>query len=147
MMKKFATLKLIFSLIFLVNSGVLYAQNKFISDSLDKYMDREMRRWNIPGVAISIIKDGKIIYMKGFGVREAGKPGKVDENTLFMIASNTKAYTATALCLLDYQKKLSLNDKVTRWMPDFKLYDELATREVTIRDMLCHRIGFQTFQS
>ena len=146
-MKKFATLKLIFSLIFLVNSGVLYAQNKFISDSLDKYMDREMRRWNIPGVAISIIKDGKIIYMKGFGVREAGKPGKVDENTLFMIASNTKAYTATALCLLDYQKKLSLNDKVTRWMPDFKLYDELATREVTIRDMLCHRIGFQTFQS
>ncbi|HKR06218.1 MAG TPA: serine hydrolase [Bacteroidia bacterium] len=130
-----------------LNTLPAFAQIKFITDSLDKYIDREMQRWNIPGVAVSVIKDGKIIYMKGFGVREAGKPGNVDENTLFMIASNTKAYTATAICLLDYEKRLSLNDKITKWMPDFKLYDDLATREVTIRDMLCHRIGFQTFQS
>lgn len=132
---------------FLLMSHLVRAQNKFIPDSLDNYITREMQRWNIPGVAVSLVKNGKIIFMKGYGVREMGKNEKTDENTLFQIASNTKAYTATALCMLDYQKRLSLNDKITKWMPDFKLNDELATREVTIRDMLCHRIGFQTFQS
>src|SRR5438552_52523 len=81
----------------------LSAQNKFISDSLDNYITREMQRWNIPGVAVTVVKDGKIIYMKGFGVRKVGKAEKVDENTLFQIASNTKAYTATAICLLEYE--------------------------------------------
>ncbi|MEP7168101.1 MAG: serine hydrolase [Bacteroidota bacterium] len=147
MIQKFTFIKLFLSGFLFFISATLNAQNKFITDSLDNYIDREMKRWDIPGVAVSVVKEGKIIYMKGFGVRETGKAGKVDENTLFMIASNTKAYTATAICLLDYEKRLSLNDKITRWMPDFKLYDELASREVTIRDMMCHRIGFQTFQS
>jgi CubicO group peptidase (beta-lactamase class C family) len=146
-MQKFTNRKLTLSLFFLLAYFTLNAQNKFITDSLDKYIEREMHRWNIPGVAVSVVKDGKTVYIKGFGVRDVSKPDKVDENTLFMIASNTKAYTATAISLLDYQKRLSLNDKITKWMPDFKLNDELATREVTIRDMLCHRIGFQTFQS
>ena len=106
-----------------------------------------MKRWNIPGVAVSIVKDGKVVFMKGYGVRDVNTNAKVDENTLFQIASNTKAYTGTALAILDVQKRLSLNDKITKYFPDFKLYDELATREVTIRDMLSHRIGFQTFQS
>jgi CubicO group peptidase (beta-lactamase class C family) len=131
----------------LVTSILAQAQNKFITDSLDSYINREMKRWNVPGMAVAIVKDGKVVYIKGFGVREVGKPDKIDENTLFQIASNTKAYTATALCILDNEKRLSLNDKVTKYFPDYKLYDELATREVTIRDMLCHRIGFQTFQS
>jgi CubicO group peptidase (beta-lactamase class C family) len=146
-MKNFALLKFFLISFIIFFPSLLPAQNKFITDSLDNYISREMQRWNIPGVAISIVKDGKIIYMKGFGVRETGKPEKVDENTLFMIASNTKAYTATAICLLDYENRLSLNDKITKWMPDFKLYDDLSTREVIIRDMLCHRIGFRTFQS
>lgn len=136
-----------FTVFLLFISFSLHAQNKFISDSLDSYITREMHQWNIPGVAVSVVKDGKIIFMKGFGERDVTKPDKVDENTLFMIASNIKAYTATAICLLDYEKRLSLNDEITKWMPDFKLNDDLSTREVTIRDMLCHRIGFQTFQS
>lgn len=126
---------------------LISAQNNFITDSLDSYIQREMQRWNIPAVAVAVVKNDKIVYMKGFGVCEIGKPNKVDENTLFMIASNTKAFTATALSLLSYEKRLSLDDKITKWMPDFKLYDDFATREATIRDMLCHRIGFQTFQS
>ncbi len=135
------------STIALVLSTHAFAQNKFISDSLDAYIVREMQRWNLPGMAVAIVKDGKTIVMKGYGVREVGKSDKVDENTLFQIASNTKAYTGTSLALLDNEKRISLDDKITKFIPDFKLYDELATKEVTVRDMLCHRIGFRTFQS
>ena len=123
-----------------------YAQNTFVTDSLDGYINREMNRWKIPGLAISIVKDGKVVFMKGFGVREDGKPGKTDEQTLFQIASNTKLFTATCISMLNSQKRLSLDDKITKWISDFRLNDSMATREVTIRDMLCHRIGFQTFQ-
>ena len=131
----------------LLPTAYCISQPAFVKDSLDKYIERETKRWNIPGSAVAIVKDGKVIVAKGYGVRAIDKTDKVDENTLFQIASNSKAFTATSLALLDFQKRLSLDDKVTKWMPYFRLYDSLATREVTIRDMLCHRIGFQTFQS
>lgn len=133
--------------VFHLTSYIIFSQPAFITDSLDKFMEREMKRWNVPGMAIAIVKDGKVVVSKGYGVRDASKPDKVDENTLFQIASNSKAFTATSVALLDHQKRLSLDDKITKWIPDFKLYDTLATREATLRDMLCHRIGFQTFQS
>ena len=84
--------------------------------------------------------------MKGYGVKEKGSNEKVDENTLFMIGSNTKAFTATALAMLDADKKLSLDDKVVKWLPDFKLYDPWVAQEANVRDLLCHRLGFETFQ-
>lgn len=124
-----------------------FAQNSFIKDSLDIYVNREMKKWNIPGVAVTIVKDGKVVVCKGYGVKDNTKPGKVDENTLFQIASNTKAFTGTSIALLNYQKRISLDDKVSKWMPDFKLNDPLANNEVTVRDLLCHRLGFETFQS
>jgi len=123
-----------------------YSQSEWITDSLDTFIKRSMQQWQIPGLAVAIVKDGNVVVSKGYGVRENGKPERVDENTLFMIASNTKSFTSTSIALLDYQKRLSLDDKVTRWIPDFKLYDHYATNEVTIRDLLCHRIGLQTFQ-
>src|SRR5204862_7623473 len=70
----------------------------------------------------------------------------VDENTLFMIASNSKLFTATALAQLEYNKKLSLDDKITKYFPDYKAYDPTTTELVTIRDMLCHHLGTKTFQ-
>lgn len=118
----------------------------FVTDSLDQYIIREMANWNLPGMAIAIVKDDKVIVSKGYGVREAGKPESVNDETLFQIASCSKAFTGTALAWLDVDKKLSLDDTVRRWIPDFRLYDPLATRQVTIRDLLCHRIGLQTFQ-
>ncbi|MGL4364542.1 MAG: serine hydrolase [Bacteroidales bacterium] len=124
----------------------LYAQNYFIPDSIDAFIEKGMIDWDIPGVAVAVVKDGKVVHLKGYGLREVGKPEKVDENTIFAIASNSKAFTATSLANLQYQGKLSLDDKITKWMPDFQLKDKLALREVTIRDMLCHRIGFETFQ-
>ena len=120
--------------------------NSFVKDSLDKYIERGMQQWQIPGLAIAIVKDGKVIVSKGYGVREFGKPDKVDENTLFIIASNSKLFTGTSLAKLDYEKKLSLNDKVTKYIPWFRLYDSNATDMANIRDMLCHRLGTKTFQ-
>jgi CubicO group peptidase (beta-lactamase class C family) len=119
----------------------------FVTDSLDTYINREMAAWNLPGLAIAIVKDGKVVTSKGYGVREVGKPGKVNDKTLFQIASCSKAFTGTALALLDAEKKLSLDDTVRRWVPGFHLNDPLANKAVTLRDLLCHRIGLQTFQA
>lgn len=118
----------------------------FITDSLDSYIQRGMKLWEIPGLSIVIVKDGKVIVSKGYGIRETGKEDKVDENTLFIIASNTKLFTGTSLAKLDFEKKLSLNDKVTKYLPWFKLYDPQATSLANVRDMLCHRLGTKTFQ-
>lgn len=124
----------------------LLAQPVFVTDSLDSYIHREMQRWQVPGLAIAIIKDGKIVLCKGYGVTQAGKTNKVDEYTLFQIASNSKAFTGTSIALLNYQKRLILDEKVTKYMPDFKLFDDTYTKQCTVRDLLCHRIGLQTFQ-
>ncbi|HWJ92910.1 MAG TPA: serine hydrolase [Flavisolibacter sp.] len=118
----------------------------FVKDSLDAYVMKALKDWKIPGAAVCIVKDGKVVMMKGYGVREAGGRDTVDENTLFMIGSNTKAFTSTALAMLDADGKLSLDDKVQQWLPDFKLYDPWVAKEATIRDLLCHRLGFETFQ-
>ncbi|MDZ4809158.1 MAG: serine hydrolase [Bacteroidota bacterium] len=118
----------------------------FVSDSLDSYIERGMKHWQIPGLSIAIVKDGKIILSKGYGVKEVGKEDKVDENTLFIIASNSKLFTGTAVAKLDVEKKLSLNDKVTQYIPWFKLYDSNSTRLATVKDMLCHRLGTKTFK-
>src|ERR1700761_7350916 len=121
-------------------------RSKFISDSLDVYVNRALTKWRIPGAAVCIVKDDKVVMMKGYGVKELGLANKVDENTLFMIGSNTKAFTATALAMLQDQKKLSLDDKVTKYLPEFKLENKAAGEQAIIRDLLCHRLGFMTFQ-
>jgi CubicO group peptidase (beta-lactamase class C family) len=105
-----------------------------------------MKDWDIPGVAVCIVKDSKVVFMKGFGTKERGSGDRIDENTLFMIGSNTKAFTATALAMLDAEKELSLDDKVTKWIPEFKLDNKLAGEQAIIRDLLCHRLGFENFQ-
>ncbi|MFL5788114.1 MAG: serine hydrolase [Flavisolibacter sp.] len=118
----------------------------FVKDSLDGYIQRGINNWQIPGVAVCIVKNGKVILAKGYGVKEIGGNDKVDEHTLFMIGSNTKAFTATALAMLEANKKIDLNDKVQKWWPGFKMYDPWVAKEIMIRDLLCHRIGMETFQ-
>ncbi|ODB35218.1 MULTISPECIES: serine hydrolase [Pseudoalteromonas] len=100
-----------------------------------------MAKFNIPGLAIGIVEDGKVVMTKGFGVTHLNKPAKVNADTLFGIASNTKAFTAAALAMLIDQGKLSWDDKVTKHIPEFKLYDSYVTQEMTIRDLLSHRSG------
>lgn len=122
------------------------AQPSFIKDSLESYIQQGMKDWQIPGLSIVIVKDGKTLLMKGYGVKDINKNEPVDENTLFMIASNTKLFTGTALAQLEFNKKLSLDDKVTKHIEGYKLYDATTTELVTIRDLLSHRIGTKTFQ-
>jgi CubicO group peptidase (beta-lactamase class C family) len=121
-------------------------RSKFIRDSLDLYVSRALTNWRIPGVAVCIVKDNKVVLMKGYGIKELGMPNNVDVNTLFMIGSNTKAFTATALAMLQAGGKLSLEDKVTKYIPEFKLDNKLAGEQAIVRDLLCHRLGLQTFQ-
>lgn len=118
----------------------------FLRDSLDTYVARGLKEWRIPGAAVAVVKDGKVIAMKGYGVKALGGQDPVDQNTLFMIGSNSKAFTATSLAMLQEQGKLSLDDKVTKWIPTFKLDNVAAGQQAMIRDLLCHRLGFQTFQ-
>jgi CubicO group peptidase (beta-lactamase class C family) len=118
----------------------------FIRDSLDGYIQKGLKDWNLPGLAVVIVKDGKVVWMKGYGIRDTETKKPVDENTLFMIASNTKLFTASSLALLETQKKISLDDPITKYFPSYRLYDTTSTRLVTIRDMLSHHIGTKTFE-
>jgi CubicO group peptidase (beta-lactamase class C family) len=136
-----------FCLLFILGSASLKAQTpSFIKDSLDSYIQKGIQQWDIPGLAIAIVKDGKTIVSKGFGVRDLKTKAPVDENTLFMIASNSKLFTGTSLAQLEYNKKLSLDDKVSKYLPGFQLYDKNSTDLVTIKDVLSHRLGTKTFQ-
>jgi CubicO group peptidase (beta-lactamase class C family) len=130
----------------LISIGASAQQSSFVKDSIDTYIRQGMKDWNIPGLAVVIVKDGQVAYMTGFGVKDIQSNSPVDENTLFFIASNTKLFTGMALANLDFRGKLSLNDKIIKYFPGFKLYEKSTTDLVTIRDMLSHRIGTKTFQ-
>jgi CubicO group peptidase (beta-lactamase class C family) len=108
---------------------------------LDAYVARAMKTFDVPGIAVAIVKDGKVAFAKGYGVRKMGEPTPVDENTLFGIGSNTKAFTAAALATLVDAGKISWDDPVYQRLPGFQMYDPYVSHEMTIRDLLTHRSG------
>src|SRR5436190_2563089 len=107
----------------------------------DAYVARVMSTFEVPGIAIAIVKDGRVLLAKGYGVRKLGDPTPVDDHTLFGIASNTKAFTATAIGILVEEGKLEWDAPVINYLPWFQMYDPFVTREITIRDLLVHRSG------
>jgi len=109
--------------------------------TIDSLVIRTLKTFDVPGIAVCIIKDGKVIHSKGYGVRSLDTRQPVDENTLFGIASNSKAFTTAALGMLVDEGRLNWDDKVRKYIPEFKLYDPYVTEEFTIRDLLCHRSG------
>lgn len=129
-----------------MSQAILAQAPSFIKDSLDSYIQKGLKDWDVPGLAIVIVKDGNVIVQKGYGVKNISTKAPVDENTLFMIASNTKLFTGTALALLEQRGQLKLNDKITKFFPNYRLWDKTSTELVTVRDMLTHRIGTKTFQ-
>src|SRR5688572_5122549 len=112
---------------------------------LDAYYAKALKDWDVPGMSVAIVKDGKVIFAKGYGVKELGKPGLPDENTLYAVASNTKAMTAAIIAQLVEEGKLGWNDKVKKHLPYFELYDPYVSSETTVRDILSHRVGLGTF--
>lgn len=111
------------------------------SAQIDTLVEKTLKAFDVPGIAVAVIKDGKIIHAKGYGVRSLRTNQKVDENTLFGIASNSKAFTAAALGMLVEEKKITWDDKVIDHIPEFRMYDPYVTDAFTIRDLLTHRSG------
>ena len=108
---------------------------------LDAFVARAMKTFEVPGMAVAIVKDGNVVVAKGYGLRKLGETAPVDENTLFGIGSNTKAFTSAALASLVDEGKISWDDKVYERLKDFQMYDPYVSHEMTIRDLLCHRSG------
>ena len=107
----------------------------------DEYVNKAIKDWGVPGVAIAIVKDDRIVFAKGFGVRELDKPTPVDEQTLFAIGSSSKAFTAASIAMLVDEGKIKWEDAATKYLPGLQLFDPYSTRELTVSDLLSHRSG------
>jgi len=114
---------------------------KVLPPDLDAVVARVMKTFEVPGLALAVVKEGQVVLAKGYGVRKLGEPAPVDSKTLFGIASNTKVFTATALGLLVEDGKIEWDGQVTRYLPWFQMWDPYVTREMTVRDLLVHRSG------
>lgn len=114
-------------------------------DELSKYIESARVDWQVPGLAVAIVKDDKLVMAKGFGVKREGTSDPVDGQTLFAIASNSKAFTSAALAMLVEEGKLSWDDRVQKHLPWLQLNDTLASQDLRIRDLLCHRSGLGIF--
>ncbi|KPK84450.1 MAG: hypothetical protein AMS27_09895 [Bacteroides sp. SM23_62_1] len=114
-------------------------------EKLDEYIENAMNDWQIPGLSIAIVTNDTILHARGFGVRNIDNKDPVNENTLFAIASNTKAFTASSLAILVDNNKITWDDRVKDYLPWFELYDPYVSDEMRIRDLLCHRSGLNTF--
>jgi CubicO group peptidase (beta-lactamase class C family) len=109
--------------------------------NLDADVNRVLKTFDVPGIAIAIVKDGKVVVAKGYGVRKLGDPKPVDGKTLFEVASNSKAFTAAALAMLVDEGKIAWDDPVTKHLPGFQMHDSYVTGAMTVRDLLTHRSG------
>ena len=136
---------LIFTFIF--SYSLTAQENSQIPDlqKLDAYFDQTARDWGIPGMSVGIVYNGELVFAKGYGLMEVGKQEKPDENTLYAIASNSKAFTTALIATLVQEGKLDWEDKVTDYLPYFELFDPWISNEVRIKDLLCHRVGLGTF--
>lgn len=124
--------------IFLANS---LAYPQISSKQIDKLVENAMEKFIVAGVAVAVVKDGKVIHKRGYGVRSIKSKQRVNERTQFAIASNSKAFTTAALAILVDEGKLSWNDKVVDYIPEFKMYDDYVTQNFNIKDLLTHRSG------
>ncbi len=111
---------------------------------LEDYVVKGMQKTGVPGVAVGIVYQDKVVYLKGFGVRKAGEPAPVDVDTVFQLASVSKSIASTVVAVLVSQHKVSWDDKIADIDPDFKLSDASVSEKVTIRDLLSHRSGLPT---
>jgi CubicO group peptidase (beta-lactamase class C family) len=108
---------------------------------LDAYVTAALKTWNVPGVAVGIVRHDSVIYLKGYGVRTVGTADPVDDQTIFAIGSCTKAFTSAGLAMLVDEGKVHWDDPVRTYLPGFQVADPYVTREITLRDLVTHRTG------
>lgn len=138
-MKKIKLLAMLLSCIILFICNTVFAQ--ITSAEVDALVEKSLKEFNVAGVAVAIVKEGKVIHAKGYGVRSMTTKQPVDVYTNFQIASNSKAFTTAALSILIDEGKISWKDKVKDHIPEFKMYNEYVTENFLIEDLLCHRSG------
>jgi CubicO group peptidase (beta-lactamase class C family) len=124
-------------------SNIFPQQTKL--QKIESYIQQAMKDWKMPGFAAAIVKNDSVIFSKGFGVRDIRTNEPVDENTNFMIASCSKAFTTASIARLVDQGKIKWDDPVIKYLPYFHMYDPWVTKEITIRDLVTHRSGLATF--
>lgn len=125
----------------LFHAPAAFAVDGLAAKEIDQLAERAMKAFDVPGMAIGVFKDGETTYLKGHGVRELGKPGKVDADTLFKIASNSKAFTAAALAILVDEGLVEWNGAVADYIPEFRTADPWVTANISVTDLLAHRSG------
>src|SRR5262249_54041579 len=131
-------------IICLLAAAPVQAQNGAVPASLngfDGFVEQVMKDWHVPGIAVAIVKDGHVVYAKGYGYRDVKKGLKVTPDTLFAIGSCSKSFTATSLAMLVGEGKLDWDKPVRDYMPDFRLYDGYATTQLRPRDLVTHQSG------
>lgn len=119
--------------------------NAQVPPRFDAYVEKALEEWGVPGAAVAIVKDDKVVLAKGYGRKRVGSPERVDANTIFGIASNTKAFAAASLAILVDEGKLRWNDRVIDHLPKLRMHDPWVTRELRIRDLLSHRNGLSDY--
>lgn len=124
---------------FLLSTSLL--AQEISEQKVDKVVAQSLEAFNVPGISVGILHKGKVVLAKGYGVTDIHTKEKVNAATNFGVASNSKAFTATALALLVDQEKLDWDDKVIQYLPEFKMYNDYVTQAFTIRDLLTHRSG------
>ncbi len=132
---------LLISFVFAAFTLTSYAQKPLNSKEIDALVEKTLTTFDVPGIAVAIVKDGKIIHEKGYGLSSLSNKQKVNEHTRFGIASNSKAFTAAALAMLIDEGKLKWDDRVRKFIPEFTLYDSYVSDQFTVRDLLSHRSG------
>ena len=121
-----------------------FAQDMDVQKKLvpfDKEMEKALKDWNMPGVGVGIVKNGKLVFVKGYGYRDYAKKLPITANTLFQVASNTKLFTATSVGLLVEEGKLDWDKPIKNAVPSIQFYNNELNNTITIRDMLSHRTG------
>ena len=131
-----------FFLFILAISQVVHAQEAPLN-GFDDYVNKALREWEVPGLAIGIVKDDRVVFAKGYGVRKLADPTPVNEKTLFAIGSSSKAFTAASIAMLVDEGKIKWDDPATKYLPGFEVYDPYVTRELSVRDLLSHRSGLE----
>src|SRR5687767_4498890 len=134
-----STMPLLIALLFTVT---LRAQTPDAA-RIDALAQAALDAWQLPGMAVAVIKDDKVVHLKGYGVRELNQAGRVTPDTLFHIASTSKAFTTAAMAMLVDEKKMSWDDPVRKHLPWFQLSDPCADSLVTLRDIVSHRTGLK----
>ncbi|MDX1327459.1 MAG: serine hydrolase domain-containing protein, partial [Arenibacter sp.] len=128
-------------LLFVSVSHYSLSAQESLPPNFEAWVAAAQKEWKIPGMAVGIVKDGEVVFAKGFGEKQLGSGEAVDANTIFSIASVSKNMTAAALGILVDEGKIDWDDKITKHIPWFQLQDPWVTQELTIRDALTHRVG------